>query len=613
MRDLTHLTQKLTRHEESKKHMDNMMKLCVLGKVNIASQLDEGHRASVRRHNQEVDNNRYILSRIIDCLRLCGSLEASLRGHDESEDSENRGVFRTLIDFMASSDAALQVHLQEATVFKGLSKTIQNELLDCMLTVARDHIKQELKHTSFVSVEADDTTDVTTVCQSVLIFRYIPEDGVPVERFYGFTPLKDARAETIATALLKHLEELFPEDADKEKLIAQSYDGASVMRGEHRGVQRRIQDVFHNAHYVHCYAHQLNLVMQKAASHVKDVRVFFKDLSAMPTFFSRSPKRTEVLDQVVGRRLPRAVPTRWNFHIRTVCTIFEKRQELIECFHTIRDSDFDAVTTAECRGLLSMLEDKVFLYWLSLFSKIMPHVDVLYHQLQRRITDPVLASAAIRDFVNAIENVRGTIGTLYAQLPPVMTLARRISKETLDRQASEICSLIINGIEVRFAFTRHLSGARLLDPSLYHTHSQSFPEETLDEVVQAYPMLEKDRLKAELKTLYERQELYSAKGAMEILQMLIENNMQDTFVQLVKLLRIVITTPLTTAEAERAFSAMKRVKTFLRNTMGEERLNALAMLSVERKMIGNIPDFNTKVIELFATQKDRRAQFMYKK
>ncbi|KAI9536407.1 hypothetical protein NQZ68_033666 [Dissostichus eleginoides] len=52
--------------------------------------------------------------------------------------------------------------------------------------------------------------------------------------------------------------------------------------------------------------------------------------------------------------------------------------------------------------------------------------------------------------------------------------------------------------------------------------------------------------------------------------------------------------------------------TFLRNTMSQDRLNALAMLSMEKKLVRDIPDFNKKVIERFATQKERRAKFLYK-
>ena len=42
---------------------------------------------------------------------------------------------------------------------------------------------------------------------------------------------------------------------------------------------------------MHCYAHQLNLIMQQATSRIKKVNVFFSDLSGIASFFSRSPKR----------------------------------------------------------------------------------------------------------------------------------------------------------------------------------------------------------------------------------------------------------------------------------------------------------------------------------
>ena len=46
----------------------------------------------------------------------------------------------------------------------------------------------------------------------------------------------------------------------------------------------------------------------------------------------------------------------------------------------------------------------------------------------------------------------------------------------------------------------------------------------------------------------------------------------------------------------------------------EDRLNALAMLSMEKKLVKDIPDFNHRlVIERFASLKERRAKCMYKK
>ena len=45
-----------------------------------------------------------------------------------------------VVDVVASLDSALKEPLESATVFKGTSKTVQNELLDCMLAVVREKL-----------------------------------------------------------------------------------------------------------------------------------------------------------------------------------------------------------------------------------------------------------------------------------------------------------------------------------------------------------------------------------------------------------------------------------------------------------------------------------------
>ena len=47
---------------------------------------------------------------------------------------------------------------------------------------------------------------------------------------------------------------------------------------------------------------------------------------------------------------------------------------------------------------------------------------------------------------------------------------------------------------------------------------------------------------------------------------------------------------ITTATSERKFSTLKRVKTYLRNTMGEERLTRLALISINGRSFDMDPD-----------------------
>lgn len=52
-------------------------------------------------------------------------------------------------------------------------------------------------------------------------------------------------------------------------------------------------------------------------------------------------------------------------------------------------------------------------------------------------------------------------------------------------------------------------------------------------------------------------------------------------------------------------------KALTRNTMSQDRLNALSVLSIEKKCIQTIPDFNKKVIEHFALEKCRRIDLLF--
>ena len=52
-----------------------------------------------------------------------------------------------------------------------------------------------------------------------------------------------------------------------------------------------------------------------------------------------------------------------------------------------------------------------------------------------------------------------------------------------------------------------------------------------------------------------------------------------------KILHISVTIPVTSAQAERSFSAMKRIKNFLRSTMGNTRLSDIGVLNVNAQML----------------------------
>ena len=102
--NLKHLQQKIAEHEQATRHINNVIDLSLLGKVNIATHIDTAYKLSVAKHNEQVKKNRDVLSKIINCVKFCGKFELPLRGHDESTSSKNPGVFRGLVDFFELKD-----------------------------------------------------------------------------------------------------------------------------------------------------------------------------------------------------------------------------------------------------------------------------------------------------------------------------------------------------------------------------------------------------------------------------------------------------------------------------------------------------------------------------
>ncbi|KAK4308120.1 hypothetical protein Pmani_020151 [Petrolisthes manimaculis] len=73
-------------------------------------------------------------------------------------------------------------------------------------------------------------------------------------------------------------------------------------------------------------------------------------------------------------------------------------------------------------------------------------------------------------------------------------------------------------------------------------------------------------------------------------------------------LSIAVTTPVTVASAERSFSKLKLIKTYLRSTMSQERLNGLAIISINKEMSKQVSYEET--LDAFAARKSRRISIL---
>lgn len=188
---------------------------------------------------------------------------------------------------------------------------------------------------------------------------------------------------------------------------------------------------------------------------------------------------------------------------------------------------------------------------------------------------------------------------------------------SMKRLFCEILYLIITQIEIRFKDISSLHFLELVNFNKFDIYVRNFPEIPLKSLIDNYKnFFDKDKLKRELQILYSDNAIFGNSNTLNgITEFIFSNNIVSDVPELYKLFCMILSLPPTSASVERSFSALKRIKSFSRNTMSQDRLNNLALISIERGLVkelarGNI--FFEKIIDDFATKKDRRIDLIYK-
>ncbi|EFN71771.1 hypothetical protein EAG_01941, partial [Camponotus floridanus] len=72
------------------------------------------------------------------------------------------------------------------------------------------------------------------------------------------------------------------------------------------------------------------------------------------------------------------------------------------------------------------------------------------------------------------------------------------------------------------------------------------------------------------------------------LQFMLKNKLTTVFLNLTVSLRILLTVVITVTAGERSFSKLKLIKSYLRSSMCQERLNSLDILSIENEIFESL-------------------------
>uniref|UniRef100_A0A8D8THQ5 Zinc finger MYM-type protein 1 n=1 Tax=Cacopsylla melanoneura TaxID=428564 RepID=A0A8D8THQ5_9HEMI len=585
-----------------------------------------------------IEKNRKILHSIIETIIFIGRQEIACRGHVDSgpiliDPDHNDGNFRSLLRFRVSSgDKILSDHLfknQDSSNARYTSPQIQNEIIEICGNIIKDKVVSKINSSNCFSILADETMDISGTEQFSLCARYLETTGdkgtVLKEDFLTFVPVEDLSGEGLSKTLLTTCEKL---QLNLNLMIGQGYDGASSMSGKLQGCSTRITEKFPQALYIHCASHSLNLAIGDACN-ISSIRNTIGTVKEIINFFRPSGKRESILKKKIEelgstskkQRLMRLCETRWTERLDALisfkelfCPIFFALEEIAE--------HGDGDTSRNAFALMNSLKSSEFIISLTVVQEIFSCSHNIATALQNPHIDLSSAIEMTSGLSNILKNKRedsNSFQTLYvlaqnlAQEIEVEIKKPRTAKIQRNRSNYDVDNVedyyrisifnpfldhFISQLDLRFLKHKHvLSKIENILPSRITSINQSGIEETVKILCEQWQRGDAIEILI-VKELELWQEYWRTTAITAPTSFIdsIDCCSSTLFPNIRNYLEIGAVLPVTTASVERSFSTLKRLKTYLRNSTGQIRLNGLALLSVHR----DVPLTTEEVLESFS-------------
>ncbi|XP_029340888.1 zinc finger MYM-type protein 1-like [Acyrthosiphon pisum] len=261
---------------------------------------------------------------------------------------------------------------------------IQNELIDCCSNTVFLNIIRDIRHCEYFALMCDEA------------------------RFVGFVDVSISQnTEALSSAILSFLDK---HNILNVPIIAQSYDGANVMSGNHNGVQKKIKGKNPFSIYIHCMAHRTNLVVIDMCKSIKDARNIFNGLEALYIHFSIPLKNMMLVDIQEKLGIKKTKPcsnsdTKWSCRFKNCKMVMEHYSSIIKVLKYEIDKNTDK-NVANTIGILYTMEKTSFLVHLFVLHEILLIINILSNKLQEKTATLGKASQVIDSVIATLETNR---------------------------------------------------------------------------------------------------------------------------------------------------------------------------------------------------------------
>ncbi|CAF2675289.1 unnamed protein product [Rotaria sp. Silwood2] len=586
---------RLTKHESSKTHSDCVYLVKQQQKPTVAAQLNLTHQI------QQAKRRRMLLTEI-QCIKFLLRQGLAIRGHVEDEAN-----LIQLLKLRSSDVDDLAEWLKEKNY---LSHDVINEICQLIsLSIVRESVK-EISERKIYSIICDETRDESGKEQLCFTMRSVDDDFIIYEDVLGMYMIVSQSAADITEVILDIICRC---NLDIKDCRGQGYDGAPSMAGHISGTAARIQSLCRKAFFVHCNAHSLDLALQDLTSTSSSISTALNITNDIISFIKDSPKRLSLLDSLTDlnnyTQLKPLCPHRWTVRASSINSLL---------------INYSLVKTA----LTEIVEEG---------EHPAPKANALKEQMDKFSTYFGLKLGEIKTdeyFMIFFQGIQAEARSLTEEpflprprKPPLRFtnyLPTPTRYETIcdfyHYQYFEVINKIIDALDSRFK--------QSVFPLLCKVEKFILSEANITKEEDTVSLndikeflvgdIDIDRLERELTLLPDyfstvnKQTNLNLKRITKISTICELLNTEpvgkNLFCEYRKLLLLYLTIPTTTAAAERSFSALNRIKTHLRCTMTQQRLNHVIIPHIHKEK-SDLLDLNRICSEFISKNQNRKNFF----
>ena len=302
-------------------------------------------------------------------------------------------------------------------------------------------------------------------------------------------------------------------------------------------------------------------------------------------------------------------PTRWTVRAEALTSISENYQALQSTWEAAKQATKDSEMRARITGVASQIEGFDYFFGVELGRKCLSMVDNLSRALQSATMSACEGQGIVRRTVQSLQSIRtdenfdlfwqylerrcSKVNVSTPTLPRCKRVPRRFEigegapeypdtvQNHYQRIYFEVLDVLKAAIEGRF----QQKGFQMLQKLEAMLVDKNLGIEVAQEVIEFYgDDLHQERLRAQLLALHSSDTdrlLSDLQAIISYLRTLNEIEM-EYYSEVIKVAKLILVMPATNALSERSFSALRRIKTWLRTTTNQVRLNNCMTLHVHK-------------------------------